>query len=147
MTQRRIIRAADLFCGAGGTTTGLLAAARGLGLRLDLVAVNHWPRAIETHIANYPWARHICAELMSIDPPDKSNGQKALFQCIDSIDPKEAMGGRKLDLLVASPECTDHSNAMGGRRTRMRRFVSTSVCFVPGNQLFRYVLVLNLPLR
>ncbi len=116
MRRSRIIRAADLFCGAGGTTTGLLEAARSLDLRLDLVAVNHWPRAIETHMANHPWARHICSELMSIDPPDpKSNGQKALFQCIDSVDPREAMGGRKLDLLIASPECTDHSNAKGGR--------------------------------
>jgi len=57
----RLLHAADLFCGAGGTSTGMLMACRDLGLRLDLLAVNHWPLAIQTHLANHPWARHICA--------------------------------------------------------------------------------------
>lgn len=33
--------AADLFCGAGGTTTGLLRAAKKRGIQLDMLAVNH----------------------------------------------------------------------------------------------------------
>jgi len=40
---------ADLFCGAGGTSTGALQAARELGLNVNLVAVNHWDIAIATH--------------------------------------------------------------------------------------------------
>lgn len=45
------ISAIDLFCGAGGTSTGLLQACEANGLGLDLTAVNHWPVAISTHSA------------------------------------------------------------------------------------------------
>ena len=41
------MQAADLFCGAGGTSTGLLMAARELGMKIDLVAINHWELAIK----------------------------------------------------------------------------------------------------
>lgn len=79
------ITAVDLFCGAGGTSTGLTQAAGVCGARLDLTAVNHWDRAIETHAANHPEARHLCHDL-------------------DDVNPTKAIG-RKLDLLIASPEC------------------------------------------
>ena len=39
----------DIFCGAGGSSSGLTAA--GFELRL---AANHWARAIETHASNFP---------------------------------------------------------------------------------------------
>lgn len=87
--------AADLFCGAGGTSTGLLSAAKELGLQLDLLAVNHWDTAIATHQVNHPQMRHLCESL-------------------DAIDPRKMIPGR-LDILVASPECTHHSRARGGR--------------------------------
>lgn len=86
---------ADLFCGAGGTSEGLVQAARDLGLDVDLVAVNHWDVAIATHTKNHPEARHFCADL-------------------GGLDPREAVPGGYLDLLVASPACTHHSNAKGG---------------------------------
>lgn len=91
-----VIVAADLFCGAGGTSEGLRRACKQLGLGLDLTAVNHWDIAIDTHSANHPYARHYCEEL-------------------DSIDPRKVFPDRKLHLLVASPECTNHSNAKGGK--------------------------------
>ena len=91
----RVLRAADLFCGAGGSSTGLMQIAESLGVRVDLTAVNHWPTAIETHATNHPGARHVCAT-------------------IDSIDPRKVTGGA-LDLLWASPECTHHSTARGGK--------------------------------
>ena len=87
--------AADLFCGAGGSSTGLVQATQARGISLDLTAVNHWHRAIETHSANHPAARHLCHGL-------------------DEVDPRKVIG-RKLDLLIASPECTHHSNARGGK--------------------------------
>lgn len=96
MTRGKVIHAADLFCGAGGTSQGLVAACERMGLALDLVAVNHWPRAVETHAANHPGARHYCAR-------------------IDQVVLKEAFPGGKLDLLVASPECVFHSIARGGK--------------------------------
>ncbi len=96
MTRRYLV--ADLFCGAGGSSTGALQAIRELGGEMDLVAVNHWPMAIETHQKNHPHARHYVEDVSAADP--------------DQIVP----GGR-LDLLMASPECRFHSRARGGKPT------------------------------
>src|SRR5260370_9058011 len=52
---------ADLFCGAGGTSNGLVESASELGIEVDLGAINLCPTAIATHTANHPWPRHICA--------------------------------------------------------------------------------------
>ncbi|QKD83536.1 DNA cytosine methyltransferase [Thermoleptolyngbya sichuanensis A183] len=50
------ITAIDGFCGAGGSTTGLLAA----GVEVKYAA-NHWERAIQTHGTNHPQvdSRHV----------------------------------------------------------------------------------------
>lgn len=58
--------------------------------------MNHWPVAIATHTTNHPGARHFCTG-------------------IDSINPRELFGEGELDLLWASPECTHHSVARGGK--------------------------------
>ena len=94
----KMITAADLFCGGGGTSTGLVRAANARGLQISLLAINHWKTAIETHTRNHPWARHICADLASVE-----------------ADPSKLIPSGKLDILVASPECTHHSIARGGR--------------------------------
>lgn len=91
----KTIKAVDLFCGAGGTSTGLQQACKRMGLTLNLLAINHWAVAIETHSANHPLALHRCESL-------------------DNVNPRKAVPDGKLDLLVASPECTHHSNARGG---------------------------------
>lgn len=91
-----MIVAADLFCGAGGSSTGLVKAVQGRKLELNLLAVNHWTVAVDTHTRNHPWARHLCADLSTVDP-------------------NKAIPGGRLDLLIASPECTHHSNARGGK--------------------------------
>ena len=70
------------------------AAARGIGV--ELLAINHWETAVETHAKNHPAANHLCANL-------------------ESVDPSKVVPGGKLDLLLASPECVHHSNARGGR--------------------------------
>lgn len=90
------IKAADLFCGSGGTSTGLLKAAKELGLFIYLMAINHWDLAIATHQLNHPGVDHKNSDL-------------------ETIDPLEVIPGGWLDLLVASPECTYYSNAAGGR--------------------------------
>lgn len=87
---------ADLFCGAGGTSTGVIRAARSRRLDIDLLAINHWQIAVDTHTRNHPWARHLCADLSTVDP-------------------NKAIPGGRLHLLLASPECTHHSNARGGK--------------------------------
>lgn len=91
-----MIHAADLFCGAGGTSTGLALACRDLHHDVDLLAVNHWPTAVNTHQLNHPWARHLC-------------------ETLDSVDPRKVVPGGRLQILAASPECTHHSNARGGK--------------------------------
>jgi DNA (cytosine-5)-methyltransferase 1 len=92
----RHIDAADLFCGAGGTSSGLALACRRLSIEPRLLAVNHWAVAVATHAANHPWATHLCADLAQVDP-------------------NRAVEGGRLDILAASPECTHHSVARGGR--------------------------------
>lgn len=87
-----MLTAIDLFCGAGGTSTGLALATGG---RYKLTAINHWDIAVETHARNHPNAEHLC-------------------KGIDTLDPRKVHKG-KLDLLLASPECTHHSIARGGK--------------------------------
>jgi DNA (cytosine-5)-methyltransferase 1 len=83
--------AADLFCGAGGTTTG----AEQSGKVEVALAINHWRPAIYTHQTNHPHVRHVCATIDHVDPHD----------FVDM----------KIDILMASPECIFHSNARGGK--------------------------------
>lgn len=87
---------ADLFCGAGGTSEGACEAAIACGRTPKLTAINHWPVAVATHTANHPGARHYCASL-------------------DSLNPRDLFREGELDLLWASPECTHHSQARGGK--------------------------------
>ena len=81
--------ATDLFCGAGGSSTGLVQA----GLRVDMAA-NHWPLAIETHNTNHPNTDHDCANISRADPKRYPRTQ----------------------FLWASPECVTHSLARGKGR-------------------------------
>jgi DNA (cytosine-5)-methyltransferase 1 len=87
---------ADLFCGAGGTSTGAVQAVEALGPTSRLTAVNHWDRAVATHSANHPGARHLCAS-------------------IDSLNPRDLFQEGELNILWGSPECTHHSRARGGK--------------------------------
>lgn len=92
-----MINIADLYCGAGGESTGIIQAMDELNFRYDLAAVNHWELAIETHKKNHPQARHFCADIDHLNPHDVFSSRK------------------KLDFLWASPECTHHSIARGGK--------------------------------
>ena len=90
------ITVADLFCGAGGSSTGAARAIAEMGGRMELVAVNHWPVAVETHQLNHPEARHYVQDL-------------------EGADPEKIVPEGSLDLLMASPECRFYSRARGGR--------------------------------
>ncbi len=94
--SQKIIYGADLFAGAGGESTGFIQACQELGVKLELVAVNHWEVAIGTHEANYPNVRHMQAD-------------------VEAVNPLDAVPGGHLHLLTASPECIWWSNAAGGR--------------------------------
>lgn len=82
MTQD--ITVTDLFCGAGGSSLG--AEKAGAVLRM---AANHWRLAIETHNTNFPNADHDCADVSQVRPARYPT----------------------TDILIASPECTNHSLA------------------------------------
>jgi DNA (cytosine-5)-methyltransferase 1 len=95
-SKSKSIDAVDMFCGAGGTSSGLLAACKAMGIELNLIAINHWPVAIDTHRANHAYAQHLCSEA-------------------DDLNPRKLVPSGRLHVLVASPECTHHSNVRGGR--------------------------------
>ncbi len=92
----------DLFAGGGGASTGIEAA---LGFPPH-IAINHDPEAISLHQANHPQTRHFVSDVFEVDP-------HAVTQ------------GRAVGLLWASPDCTFHSKARGGKpfrdRNRARR--------------------------
>lgn len=94
----RKILVADLLCGAGGSSTGCQRALAEMGLEMELVCVNHWGVAIETHKKNHPEARHY-------------------VQDISTVRPHLIVPEGYLDLLMASPTCTHHSVARGGKPT------------------------------
>jgi DNA (cytosine-5)-methyltransferase 1 len=109
----RTVYAADLFCGAGGASYGLIRACKELGYELDLVAVNHSQAAIATHEANFPGHIHFC-------------------KGVDAVNPLAAVPGGYLDLLLAGPECVFFSKARGGAPVNAQR---RSTFFDIGNWL------------
>src|SRR3546814_3357806 len=46
--KRKVLLVADLFCGAGGSSTGAKRALEALGYEMLLTCVNHWPIAIRS---------------------------------------------------------------------------------------------------
>lgn len=85
-----MITIADLFCGAGGSGLGATAVPD-----VQLVyAANHWRKAVETHAENFPDTDHAVADISQVDPRRTP----------------------RTDILWASPECTNHSQAKGRRR-------------------------------
>ena len=94
--MKKTFEVVDMFCGAGGESTGIFQAAAKQGMKIHLTAINHWERAMETHAANHPYADHLC-------------------ESIERLDPTKVVPGGRVNLLWASPECTHHSVARGGR--------------------------------
>ena len=125
--QPREMQAADLFCGAGGTSKGLGRACSRLGYGLKLRAINHWPTAIATHQTNQPDAEHICERL-------------------ERVDPRHVVQSGRLDLLIASPECKHHSNARGGRPMSDQQRASAWIVLRWAEALYiRSILIENVP--
>ena len=87
--KKTYITVTDQFCGAGGSSIG--AVSSGAELRL---ALNHWRLAVETHNTNFPDAAHDCTDISACDPRRYPS----------------------TDILITSPECTNHSLANGKRK-------------------------------
>jgi DNA (cytosine-5)-methyltransferase 1 len=91
-----IVRAVDLFCGAGGLSFGLALACEQLDRIIKLIAINHWSTAIDTHRENHSWADHRNAK-------------------VEELEPRQIVPSERVDILAAAPECTHFSTARGGR--------------------------------
>ena len=86
----------DLFCGAGGESSGIMQAFREHDMLCEMYAINHWELALDTHAMNYPDAFHY--------PEDVFKGTA-----------KKHIRDRRVSLLWASPSCTHFSRAKGGK--------------------------------
>lgn len=125
--KRREINTADLFCGAGGAMTGLTLAIQELGLAHRGFAVNHWNIAVATMQHNHP-------DIQTIQ------------STVEAIVPADAVPGGQLDLLWASPSCTHHSRAKGGRPLANQLRAQPELILTWLDQLFvRRLIVENVP--
>ncbi|SFM72311.1 DNA cytosine methyltransferase [Marinobacter pelagius] len=88
----------DLFAGGGGASCGI---EQGIGRPVD-IGVNHDPMAITMHQANHPQTRHFCESVFKVNPV-------------------EVTGNQPVGLLWASPDCTHHSKAKGGKPVSAKR--------------------------
>lgn len=85
------ITVTDQFCGCGGSSDGVRRVSQKIkGLEVKL-ALNHWKLAIETHNTNFPNTDHDCTDISACDPRRYNS----------------------TDILLTSPECTNHTIAKG----------------------------------
>lgn len=96
----------DLFCGAGGTSTGVEAATLdGQKCAHVIACVNHDPHAIASHLANHPEAKHYTEDIRTLD----------LTTLVEHTARKRAENPGAILVLWASLECTNFSRAKGGQ--------------------------------
>ncbi len=96
----------DLFCGAGGTSTGVNSA------RLDgeqcahvIACVNHDAKAIASHASNHPDALHFTEDIRTLE----------LSPLVEHLESCRIKNPDALTVLWASLECTNFSKAKGGQ--------------------------------
>lgn len=82
----------DCFAGGGGASVGIEMA---LGRPVD-IAINHDPDAILMHKTNHPDTLHLTEDIFKVDL-------------------QKYVKGRNVSLMWASPDCTSHSKAKGGK--------------------------------
>lgn len=80
----------DLFCGGGFGARGAVTAGG-----YPVLAVDSWNIATSTYAKNFPTAKVITGK-------------------VEEVSPRKA-GRKKVDLLLTSPECTNHTHARGAR--------------------------------
>lgn len=93
--KQSYITVTDQFCGAGGSSLGASKAIANKGGEIKL-ALNHWKMAIETHNTNFPDTIHECTDISACDPRRYPT----------------------TDILITSPECTNHSVSNGKKRVK-----------------------------
>lgn len=117
----------DLFCGAGGTSTGVeMATFNGNKCAKVIACVNHYSNAISSHAANHPNALHFTEDIRTLK----------LSPLIDHTERLRLLYPDAYLVLWASLECTNFSKAKGGlpRNADSRTLAE---------HLFRYIEALN----
>lgn len=117
----------DLFCGAGGTSTGVESAkVNGEQCAKVIACVNHDANAIASHAANHPEAMHFTEDIRTLElSPLIAHAQRMKQQY-----PEAHL------VLWASLECTNFSKAKGGQpRDADSRTLA--------EHLFRYIEAIN----
>lgn len=95
----------DLFCGAGGTTTGFTLATREqTGIAKVIACVNHDAKAIESHWKNHPEVKHFEEDMRTMD----------LTELVHIVAYYQKKYPNSKLILWASLECTNFSKAKGG---------------------------------
>ena len=117
----------DLFCGAGGTSTGVENARyEGRQCAKVIGCVNHDANAIASHAANHPDAMHFTADIRTLE----------LSPLIAHIAKMRKLYPDAFVVLWASLECTNFSKAKGGQpRDADSRTLA--------EHLFRYIEAIN----
>ncbi|MBS5626072.1 DNA cytosine methyltransferase [Butyricimonas virosa] len=96
----------DLFCGAGGTSTGVETARVNNEKCAKVIAcVNHDANAIASHAANHPEAKHFTEDIRTLE----------LSPLVSHLDRMEKLYPSAFVVLWASLECTNFSKAKGGQ--------------------------------
>lgn len=96
----------DLFCGAGGTCTGVeLATIDGRHIAKAVACVNHDKNAIASHMANHPYALHFTEDMRTLN-------LEPIMWLVKKI---RLMYPNSKIALWASLECTNFSKAKGGQ--------------------------------
>lgn len=117
----------DLFCGAGGTSTGVEKARHnGEQCAKVIACVNHDANAIASHAANHPDALHFTEDIRTLE----------LSPLVEHVLKMRALYPDAFVVLWASLECTNFSKAKGG----MPRDADSRTL---AEHLFRYVEALN----
>lgn len=98
----KYFRFLDLFCGGGGSVTGTIDALNEADVKYEGRGFNHWDIAIKTMQINHP-------EVV----PDFSRACTTIESLVpDEIFPDDPT---RIDAIWASPACTHHSRAKGGK--------------------------------
>lgn len=92
----------DLFCGAGGTSTGIHLANCDTTVT---ACVNHDAKAIESHRINHPWAKHFIEDIRN---------PEVVFFLKLRVDALRKLYPGCIITIWASLECTNFSKAKGG---------------------------------
>lgn len=96
----------DLFCGAGGTSTGVEKANyKGRKCAKVIACVNHDANAIASHAANHPEAQHYTEDMQTLD----------LRPLVEHTAEMRRTYPMAKVVLWASLECTNFSKAKGGQ--------------------------------